>query len=1117
MKRVVLKVLLGRGRSGKSAEVLRCIRESADTARSVLLVPEHASHAAEVDLCRVCGDTASRYAEVLTFKLLASRVLSLTGGGAEVTLDAGGKLLLLQRTLQKLSPTLRVYRRPSRRSAFLQSLLSVMEELQAYAVDPEKLLEAAQAIPGDGGARLHDAALIYAAYLTGLTENGRDARDRLQKLEEKLAESGYIDGKDVYLDGFSYFTARECNILRIMLRRARSVTVTVLGDSRDRELFAESFRMRERLFELSRDVGAAYDERELPAQSGTDALAHLERHFFGDAAVFEAETQQLRVFEAANVREECEWAASEILRLVREEGYRFRDISVTARNLSDVEDVLRTVFARYDIPAYTACRSSVLDQSVTTLLLGALRAVSGGFEYEDMFACLKTGLAGLAPEETDEIENYVLKWEIRGSMWVRGADWTGHPEGYGAEWDDAAREKLAAVNALRERVRVPFAALHEGVKGTGSASEKMRALYAFLESIRLPEALEKRTQELFSRGEGKRAEELAQLWNLLCGVMDQFVEILGDSEIDAEEFSRLVHLVLSQYSIGTIPVSLDQVKVSEMTSNDRHSAKVLFLLGANDHVLPNVASAAGLLKDEDRAALEAHAIRLSPYALAQLQLEMQNLYAALVQPTQKLYVSYPVFDGGGTQLRPSFVVGRILTLFPKINAETKGADKDFRLSAIRPALDCAAGRMHGELWDWFARRGDFASQLRAMEDAARYERGSLSGDAVRALYGERITLSASKMDKARSCHFAYFMQYGLKAKQREPAGFDAPQTGTFVHDVLENTLRAADERGGIRTLSSEELRALVREAIEAYIEKNLPDLPEKNARFRYLFNRLCQKTYQMVDDVARELSVSDFVPLAFELSFGPGGELPAVTIREGEREVRVVGKVDRVDGWLKDDKLYLRVVDYKTGKKSFDLAELRYGLGIQMLLYLFALEKEGKERFGHEIVPAGVLYTPAQTPILRAERTTSDDEIRRQLQKNLRRSGLLLHEPEVLQAMEHSALEAPDYLPLQVKKSKDGESELVGNVASAQQLGKLALYIEKLVRQIAREMNEGNIDADPWAKNESESACRFCAFRSACHFTDGHGRDRVEYIRKTTAAELWEHVDKTVGEEGADG
>ena len=241
----MLRILLGRARTGKSARVLEEIRALGDSSQQILLVPEHASHVAEVDVCRACGVTASRHAEVLTFKLLASRVLTLTGGAAEVTLDNGGKLLLLQRVLVSLAPSLRVYRRPSQRAAFLESLLALIEELQAYAVAPEVLAEKAEAIAGESGERLRDVALLYGAYLAKLHEGGRDARDRLEKLEENLAASGYADDKDIFLDGFSYFTGRERNILRILLKRAKSVTVTLLGDGSDSELFAEGLRVRE--------------------------------------------------------------------------------------------------------------------------------------------------------------------------------------------------------------------------------------------------------------------------------------------------------------------------------------------------------------------------------------------------------------------------------------------------------------------------------------------------------------------------------------------------------------------------------------------------------------------------------------------------------------------------------------------------------------------------------------------------------------------------------------------------------------------------------------------------------------------------------------------------------
>ena len=854
----MLRILLGRARTGKSARVLEEIRALGDSSQQILLVPEHASHVAEVDVCRACGVTASRHAEVLTFKLLASRVLTLTGGAAEVTLDNGGKLLLLQRVLVSLAPSLRVYRRPSQRAAFLESLLALIEELQAYAVAPEVLAEKAEAIAGESGERLRDVALLYGAYLAKLHEGGRDARDRLEKLEENLAASGYADNKDIFLDGFSYFTGRERNILRILLKRAKSVTVTLLGDGSDSELFAEGLRVREQLYALARDAGVPCTEEVLRGGAPRDALGHVEKHFFGGNVRWDEPTEQLRLYEASTAYDEAERIAAEILRLVRCEGYRFRDITVTSRDMDAAEPVLRTVFARCGIPLYCARRSDILRRGVPALLLGALDAVSGGFEYEDVFRCLKTGLAGLSMAECDILENYALKWEIRGAMWTRETPWSAHPDGYGEEWTDEARARLKTVNALHERVQGPFARLKKGVGGSGEAEQKVRALYGYLEEIKLPEVLQTQTEQFFAAGEAQRAEETAQLWGILCGVLDQFVEILGDAILDAEEFASLMRLVLTQYSVGTIPVTLDAVNLCEMTRNDRHTVRALFLLGANDGVLPAAENRGGVLRDEDREALERQQIFLAPHGMEQFHLEIQNLYAALAQPTEKLTVSYPVSDGKGAEKRPSFVIGRIARLLPSISVETESTDKEYRLSVKSTALEYAGEHIGGALWQYFEGQGDAERALAAMKDASRYTRGHLSRDAVRALYGGAVTLSASRMDMARSCHFAYFMRYGLKARERTGAGFDAPQIGTFVHDVMEHTLRQAKECGGLHTLSKDKLHALVRASIEEYIDRVLPDLCEKSARFRYLFNRLCAAVERIMDEVSEELQCSDF-------------------------------------------------------------------------------------------------------------------------------------------------------------------------------------------------------------------------------------------------------------------
>ena len=300
------------------------------------------------------------------------------------------------------------------------------------------------------------------------------------------------------------------------------------------------------------------------------------------------------------------------------------------------------------------------------------------------------------------------------------------------------------------------------------------------------------------------------------------------------------------------------------------------------------------------------------------------------------------------------------------------------------------------------------------------------------------------------------------------------------------------------------LHALVRRYIEQYAAEVLQNLEGRNARFRYLFARLRNTAYAVVDQIAEEMRCSDFVPLAFELSFGERGELPAVTVSEPDAELRIGGKVDRVDGWVKDNRLYLRVVDYKSGKKAFDLAAVRMGLDIQMLLYLFALKKEGKQRFGMDIEPAGVLYLPARDEILSAERNITPEQLQSQREKELRRTGLLLSEPEVLQAMEHEALQSPRFLPVRVNR----EGDVSGALASADQLGRLGQYVERLLHQIAREVRDGNIDADPCCHNEDDSFCKYCDWADACHFQDGRDGDHLHYILPVKPEEFWRQVEE---------
>ena len=450
----MLRLWIGRAGAGKTARVLETIQQNRRLRDQLLIVPEHVSHEAEMELCRALGDTASRNAEVLSLRNLSGRVLGEVGGLADFTLDGGGKLLTMRMALQEVGGSLRVFNSPSRRAAFLEQLVTLMDELYAYEIPPQELYASVQEAVGQEGDKLRDVALLYAAYDARLCADGRDTRSRVQKLRDALPQSSYLMGKDVYFDGFSYFNKVEEGILLTALQQASSVTVTLLGDKNSAVLFQNAFRQRQRLVRMAQQAGQRCTMEFMESTADTP-LAHLERYFFGAEAPARAGGEaQVQLYEASTAYAEVEYVSAKIRQMLQS-GWRCRDIAVTARDLGEYGPVLEHVFARDGIPLYISRRSDILQKPPLLLVLGALDAVTGGFEYEDMFRYLKTGLAGIDRTECDKLENYVILWSIRGQMWLRDTPWTANPDGYGAELTPERQQRLEELNAIREKTTIP--------------------------------------------------------------------------------------------------------------------------------------------------------------------------------------------------------------------------------------------------------------------------------------------------------------------------------------------------------------------------------------------------------------------------------------------------------------------------------------------------------------------------------------------------------------------------------------------------------------------------------------------------------------------------------------
>ena len=1097
----MLHLLLGRAGTGKTGELHKDIhrRVEAGEGKNYLIVPEQYSHEAERELCRVCGDRVSLYAEVLSFSRLARNVALERGGSARVYVDKGGRLLQLTLALEQIDGALTVFSGAARQPERMLGLLSALEELRHAGSTPEDMRALASEATPALGDKLRDLALVQEGLAAMEAQSGADPALRLDVLAEQVSDCTLLRDAHIYIDGFTDFTAQEKRVIRELWLVA-DVTVCLGCDSMtgDSEVFDLSRRTARQLRDLACADGVEVTERTVDPPPAHTPLHHLEENLFAWTDETFDSQGAIRLASAHSVEAECELAAAECLRLAREQGARWRDMAIAVRGFGDYESALRRVFSRYGVPLYSSVRTDIFTHALPGMVSAAFDLVGDGWSYESVFSYLKTGLAGIDREDIDLLENYVLLWNIRGTQWTKNDPWRQHPEGYNRDVTPESRTLLEKLDTTRRQVAVPLKIFQEQGKAAHTAREQCRVLAQLWDNIALPEHLEERAGALEAQGELQAAAEYRQLWEIMVSALEQCAAVLGDLPMEQEAFGRLFRRMLSRYNVGTIPVALDRVTAGDFDRMRRRGFRHLLVLGASDDRLPRTGENGGIFTESERTELRRYHWEI-PDADDVLDREISLIYNVFSLPSETLYVSRSQFTADGTPTRPSFVMDRIRKLFD-LREERENLSLA-RSSALHPALELAAAG-DSAARRYFSQDPSHSRRLETVLENAKYARGRLNRESVRALYGSELYLTASRIDTFASCRFQYFLRYGLNAKPRQTAGFEAPDLGTFLHHVLEMTARDAGAMGGFPALTEEQINALTDKHVEQYIHEKLDDFKEKTPRFKYLFTRLTKQVRRIVLDTARELQRSDFQPLDFELNFSRDRDMPPIAIGEGEESLVLTGVVDRVDGMKKDGKLYLRVVDYKSGRKKFSLTDVWYGMGLQMLLYLFTLEREGERKYGCPIVPTGVLYVPAREVLLSGKTRMTDEEILAEKAKALKRSGLLLSDEDVLHAMEHG--EKPVYLP--VKLNRDGKYA-GDSLATAVQLSKLSEKVDSLLKGMASELHGGSIAADPWYGGENESTCAMCDYFNACHFDEK--TDGWRYRTHLKAPEFWAKLDET--------
>ena len=1096
----MLRIILGRAHSGKTARVISEIssRVTNRTGYTYYIVPEQYSHEAERELCRHAGDTLALYAETTSFSRLYYNLASELGGGATRFLDGGGKLLALASACDDVSSRLRTLGRGRLKPEAFSELMATMDEFASARITPEAVEAAALASGGVLADKLRELYLIFEAYKAVCARGEADPGTVIDRLAELVPRSAAMRGASAYIDGFVDFTEQEYAVIEAMLLVCGDMCLCLTCDGLGpgNEVHDLSRRAARRIIDIARSRAIEAEIEEVEAPASESPFVFLEERLFAYTDEAMDSGGAVRLFKAPSRVAECELAASEALRLVRETGCRFRDISVVARGFDSYRPALAAVFEYYDVPLYMSRRSGLGEKPLPAFIKRAFEVISGGWEGQAVCEYLRTSLAGISPGDCDALENYIYMWNIKGAGFLSASDWALHPRGLGKELLDADVQALERINSLREKISAPLIALSERSRRAETAGEHASALSAFLAEAGLPETLAELTERLSGSGRAALASEYGQIWDIVVGAIEQFALMLGGSHMTQDEFFRLFLLVLNQYSVGTIPQALDSVTAGDMDRMRRRSIRHLIVLGATDDRLPANAATGGMLSEMERAALAESGLQLPLSGDDGFFRELNLIYNCLTMPSETLTMCCGGASSDGEESAPSYIFERVARLF---SIEVREADAmRLRSSAPRPALELAvSAELTGASAPELAAREYFmaepeAERIGAMSKAAAMGRGRLSESAVELLYGGVARLSSSRAEEFASCRFRYFMDYGLRAEPRRRAEFSAPEAGTFIHYLLENTTREIMDGAGFENADAELITALVDKYIDLYARERLSSRLEDDSRFAYLFSRLALSGRRIVEDTVNELARSDFRPLCFELTFG--GELRVRL--GGEDGVYLAGRVDRVDGYRRDGVLYVRVVDYKSGKKNFALRDVLNGLNMQMLLYLFAIEQSGQEIFGEPCVPAGVLYVPSRDAfIVTAKRGESDESLERERKKALRRHGLLIDNPDILSAMERG--EDISYLPYDGRSHRIDPSSLAGG----EQLKSLRGFIEETLAGLRGGICGGHIEANPM---NPEELCGYCDFADACRF-DAE-RDEPRFSPKLGIDEVWDII-----------
>ena len=1079
-----LKFVFGPSGSGKSSYLYQhVIQESMKYPERnyIVLVPEQFTMQTQKDLVMMHERKGIMNIDVLSFARLAYRVFEETGGGGLPVLDDEGKNLILRKIAGDYESELKMLGGHMKKQGYISEVKSVISEFTQYDIgedEIERVMESA----GESSRlyyKLADIRLLYRGFTDYLQEKYITKEELLDVLSCEVEKSERLKNSTVVLDGFTGFTPVQDRLLGELMRHCREVIVTVTMDRRGNpyvyehpyQLFALSKQMVTSLLQIAKQNKIPVEEPvelydHVPWRfKEQEALAFLEKHLFRyGAGAYEKEQEQVKLHLAKNPREEAYAVAEQVRRMMREDGYRLRDIGVIVSDMDVYADRLKQAFIKYDIPFFMDHKRSILLNSFVEYIRSVLHMAEQSFSYESVFRFLRTNLAGFTYEEIDELENYVIGLGIKGyKHWQE--KWTRKLRGM-------AQEDLDKMNHYRrqlvEKVDGLIYVLRQRRK---TVADITRAIYEFMVQENLQVRLAEQEELFKAKGELALAREYAQIYRIVIELFDKFVELLGDEQVSLSEYCKLLDAGLEEARVGVIPPEVDQVVIGDMQRTRLKDIKALLFAGANDVYLPGALLRTGLLSELDREKFAREKLTLSAGGKEKAYVQKFYLYLNLTKPSEKLDIYYSKVSADGKSVRPSYLIQELQKLFPKLKVrdeerylkeqeltENIGFDRMIReFVQKRHETDGA----WCELYNWYKKNPKWQEKVERFLEAGYYRKplDALTEEAAKRLYGEEFETSITRMERFAVCAFSHFLTYGLGLREREEYDFQAADLGNVCHRALERfSYKVEREAGDWLKLTEEKRKQYVEESVEEAIADYGNSILYSSSRNAYLIVRMKRMLEKTVWALTKQLAAGDFKPAAYELRFANG-------------------KIDRVDTCEDGDCVYVKVIDYKTGSKSFDVTALYHGFQLQLMVYMdAALQMEQKKHPEKEILPAGVFYYRIQDPLIDRPKEGEEQE---SILKELKPDGMISLEKEVLGHLDHCMVGESSVIP--VKYNKNGSLSKSSKAASAQDFYLMMKYAVNKVEEIRQKILSGDVKVNPYRRG-TETSCDYCSYRQICGF-----------------------------------